>query len=204
MSLKSKSVILCADDYGISPGENRAINHLAENNRISATSVMVCFDNWEAEAYRLLQLKDQLDIGLHFVLTDFNPVSKIDSIRTLINSKGRFFSVNLLVKKSLFKRIDEAEVWKEFSSQFEKFTKIFGFDPDFVDGHHNAHQYPVVRKVVINFLANKNYGYRPYVRNTFIPLKTITNQGGDFIKSGLISFWGGPFKKMAQIKNDPD
>ena len=36
-----KHIWLCADDYGISPGVNRAIRDLIERGRLNATSVMV-------------------------------------------------------------------------------------------------------------------------------------------------------------------
>ena len=36
-----KRIWLCADDYGISPGVNRAIRDLFERGRLNATSVMV-------------------------------------------------------------------------------------------------------------------------------------------------------------------
>ena len=36
-----KPIWLCADDYGISPGVNRAIRELIERGRLNATSVMM-------------------------------------------------------------------------------------------------------------------------------------------------------------------
>ena len=36
-----RRIWLCADDYGISPGVNRAIRDLIERGRLNATSVMV-------------------------------------------------------------------------------------------------------------------------------------------------------------------
>ena len=36
-----RRIWLCADDYGISPGVNRAIRNLIERGRLNATSVMV-------------------------------------------------------------------------------------------------------------------------------------------------------------------
>ena len=36
-----RRLILCADDYGISPGVNRAIRELIARGRLNATSVMV-------------------------------------------------------------------------------------------------------------------------------------------------------------------
>ena len=42
----NKKIILCADDFGISPGVNQGIINLAEKGHISATSVMVVYKNW--------------------------------------------------------------------------------------------------------------------------------------------------------------
>src|SRR5258705_11862440 len=36
-----RRIWLCADDYGLSPGVNRAIRELIERGRLNATSVMV-------------------------------------------------------------------------------------------------------------------------------------------------------------------
>ena len=36
-----RRIWLCADDYGLSPGVNRAIRDLIERDRLNATSVMV-------------------------------------------------------------------------------------------------------------------------------------------------------------------
>ena len=36
-----RRIWLCADDYGISPGVNRAIRDLIERGRLNATSVMM-------------------------------------------------------------------------------------------------------------------------------------------------------------------
>ena len=38
---RMRRIWLCADDYGISPGVNRAIRDLIERGRLNATSVMV-------------------------------------------------------------------------------------------------------------------------------------------------------------------
>ena len=41
MIAPSRRIWLCADDYGISPGVNRAIRDLIKRGRLNATSVMV-------------------------------------------------------------------------------------------------------------------------------------------------------------------
>ena len=203
MKSETRKGVLCADDYGISPAVNRGINLLAKNRRISATSIMVCFDDWKKGAETLIQFRDHLDIGLHFVLTDFSPLFSSSGLKTLANVRGDFFSVGRLIQKTLLGQIDEAEVLKELRAQYESFSDYFGFEPDYIDGHHNVHQFPGVRNAVLKFLIEDKNRRFQYVRNTAISPKDIFRQKADFLKSGFISLWGYEFYKLAQSARLP-
>ena len=66
-----RHIILCADDYGISPAVSAAIRDLIARRRINATSAMVVtpsFSGTEAEALRAAAT-DHAAIGLHLTLT---------------------------------------------------------------------------------------------------------------------------------------
>ena len=76
----TRRIVLCADDYGISPAVNVAIRDLIVRGRLSATSVMVtapAFDRFEAAALDVLNASRQrVAIGLHFTLTaPYRPLS---------------------------------------------------------------------------------------------------------------------------------
>ena len=75
--LLEKKVILCADDFGISPGINKSICMLAELKKVSATSVMVVYEDWDPYHRSLLDYKAHLDIGLHFILTEAPPLFRL-------------------------------------------------------------------------------------------------------------------------------
>ena len=75
-----RRIWLCADDYGISPGVNRAIRELLEMGRINATSVMMvgpAIGRDEAKALKdVVEGQSQCAIGLHVTLTaPFYPLS---------------------------------------------------------------------------------------------------------------------------------
>lgn len=61
-------VVFCADDYGISPGVNRAIIDLASRQRISAISCMVNYPDWADSASQLRDFGADIDFGLHVQL----------------------------------------------------------------------------------------------------------------------------------------
>ena len=64
-----RRIWLCADDYGISPGVNRAIRDLIERGRLNATSVMMvgpAIERGEIEALQTAaKASPRCAIGLH-------------------------------------------------------------------------------------------------------------------------------------------
>src|SRR5438445_12048752 len=68
-----RRIWLCADDYGLSPGVNRAIRDLIERGRLNATSVMMVgpsIGRDEVEALRADAARSpRCAIGLHVTLT---------------------------------------------------------------------------------------------------------------------------------------
>ena len=75
-----RKIWLCADDYGIAPGVNRAIRELIARGRLNATSVMMpvrAIGGEEADALDTLNAGEtRAAIGLHVTLTGhFKPMS---------------------------------------------------------------------------------------------------------------------------------
>ena len=75
-----RRIWLCADDYGISPGVNRAIRDLIERGRLNATSVMVvgaAVGRDEVSALKAAAANSpRCAIGLHVTLTaPFRPLT---------------------------------------------------------------------------------------------------------------------------------
>ena len=76
----SRRIWLCADDYGISPGVNRAIRDLIENSRLNATSAMVVGPAIGRDEVNALtaaaKANPRCAIGLHVTLTaPFRPLT---------------------------------------------------------------------------------------------------------------------------------
>ena len=77
---RPRHLVVCADDYGLSPGVNRAILGLAEAGRISATSCMTTGPGWPASAAALRTLDGRIGIGLHLNLTEGAPLGPMPSV----------------------------------------------------------------------------------------------------------------------------
>ena len=75
--MSARRIILCADDYGISPAVSAAIRDLIARGRVNATSVMVAAPSFNgAEAAALREAAGAMAaIGLHVTLTaPFTPL----------------------------------------------------------------------------------------------------------------------------------
>tara|TARA_B100000315_G_C14530639_1_gene565990 strand:- start:305 stop:1165 length:861 start_codon:yes stop_codon:yes gene_type:complete len=191
--LLKKKVILCADDFGISPSVSKSICALAEKKRISATSVMVVYEDWNILCQSLLEHKLYIDIGLHLVLTEARPLIPSKIIPSLTGESGDFFGMKQFMKRAWFGRIKSNEVYSELTAQYSKFVEYFGVEPDFIDGHHNVHQFPAVWNEIIRFVKNRGVENKIYIRNT-AHRWTAALKKTDIFKTVLISIPGIMFK----------
>ncbi len=132
-----KKIILCADDYSYSPGISEAIITLIQRKRLNATSCMVNTKYWLQEASALKPFINQIDIGLHFTLTDVFPISMPK--HQLLN----------IIKKAYCRQLNQKAIEIELTLQIKKFYSGLGKLPDFIDGHQHIHQLPIIRDALI-------------------------------------------------------
>jgi predicted glycoside hydrolase/deacetylase ChbG (UPF0249 family) len=142
----SRHIWLCADDYGISPGVNRAIRDLIERGRLNSTSVMMvgpAVGRDEVSALRAAAAKSpRCAIGLHVTLTaPFRPLTM--HFKPL--DGGMFLAFPKLLRAGLLRRLDPEIIQAELMVQLAAFSELFGRAPDFVDGHQHAQLFPGVR-----------------------------------------------------------
>src|SRR5580700_4472629 len=159
--MNARRIILCADDYGISPAVSAAIRDLVAHGRINATSAMVAapsFDRNEAAKLQDVAAK-RAAVGLHVTLTGpFTPLSQIfEPLR-----HGAFLSLATTLRRAHLRALRPKLLTVEISRQFETFVAAFGRPPDFVDGHHHVHLFPQIRDAVLR--ATKDFAPDAWVR----------------------------------------
>jgi predicted glycoside hydrolase/deacetylase ChbG (UPF0249 family) len=142
----TRRIILCADDYGISPGVNRAIRDLIERRRINATSVMVvgpAIGREEVAALTQSAAGSNCSLGLHVTLTaPFTPLTM--HFRPL--EGGMFLPLGKMLRASLLRQIDAEFIYGEVLAQLALFHELFGKMPDHVDGHQHVQLFPQIRE----------------------------------------------------------
>jgi hypothetical protein len=148
----TRKIVLCADDYGIAPGVNRAILDLIAAGRINATSVMVpapAFD--ESSVAGLKAMTGRAQIGLHVTLTA--PFKPLTADFTPLRD-GAFLPLANALPAALARRFDAASVEKEVDAQLRRFIDAFGQPPDFVDGHQHVQLFPQIRDALLKAVAS--------------------------------------------------
>jgi chitin disaccharide deacetylase len=141
-----RRIWLCADDYGLSDGVNRAIRDLIERGRLNATSVMMVGPSIGRDEVATLQAavakSPRCAIGLHATLTaPFRPLTM--HFRPV--DGGMFLPFPKLLRAGLWRRLDPEMIRAELLVQLAAFREMFGRAPDFVDGHQHAQLFPQVR-----------------------------------------------------------
>jgi chitin disaccharide deacetylase len=141
-----RRIWLCADDYGLSDGVNRAIRQLIDGGRLNATSVMVVGPAIGRDAVAALQdvaaKSPRCAIGLHATLTaPFRPLT----MHFRPTDGGMFLPFPKLLRAGLLRRLDPEMIHAELMVQLASFQDLFGRAPDFVDGHQHAQLFPQAR-----------------------------------------------------------
>src|SRR5947208_962069 len=87
-------LILNADDFGLTPGINRAVAELHAAGALTSATLMAngpAFD----DAVAIAHANPTLGVGCHIVLTDGTPVSPPETIPTLLSPDGKTFRPSL-------------------------------------------------------------------------------------------------------------
>lgn len=193
-----KHLIVCADDYGLSPGVSLGIRQLAEAGRISATGAMTCMPAWAAEAEALKPLADKIAVGLHFTLTDQKPLGRMPTLAP----KGKFPTVGELLRASLLGALPLAEIAAELHRQLDAFEEHFGAPPDFIDGHQHVHVFKGVRGVVLSQFHRRLDPARTWLRDcSDNPLRLLRR--GFSAKAMIVGHIGKGLRRQAEQRNIP-
>lgn len=153
-----RTLALCADDFGMSRGVSSRIAQLAARGRINATSCLTNAPHWHATAPMLKDLPDDMEVGLHFNLSEGQPLSS-----ELRRVWPQLPALQQLIAKAHLRLLPLAAIAAEFDAQHAAFVEATGRDPDFVDGHQHVHHLPGVRDRVLASIGR--WRAPPAVRN---------------------------------------
>ncbi len=192
-----KRIILCADDYGQNTAISQAIIDLIKKNRLSATSCMTTSYYWLSHAKWLESVKDQVDLGLHFNLTEGKPL-------TTSNLGSDFKSLSELILNAYLGKLDKESIQIELNAQIDQFESGIGRLPDYIDGHQHIQQLPIIRDIVCTVYDKRLRQAGAYIRSVYDPGVFGRFQSSGYIKALIIQLCGArAFKKALDRQNIP-
>jgi len=144
-----RQLIVTADDFGLSPSVNEAVERAASVGVLSAASLMVGAPA-AAQAVALARRLPQLKIGLHLVLTDGWAVLRPGEIPDLVGCDGRFS--HGMVRDSFRCLLDarvRGQLAAEIGAQYRAFAAT-GLELDHVNTHKHFHFHPLVLDMILD------------------------------------------------------
>ena len=175
-----RRIVLCADDYGYSPGVSRGIRELLLAERLSATGCMVVFPEFVSDGPLLRPFLGRADIGLHFTLTADRTIRSV--------AWGAHLRPPPLT-----------QIVAEVERQVAKFRDVIGCNPDYIDGHQHVHVLPVIRDAVIEVAKSID----AYVRSTLEPIDVAMCHRPGALESIYLASASRKLATMARRKGVP-
>jgi chitin disaccharide deacetylase len=159
-----RRLIVNADDFGLTPGVNRAILEAHTTGVVSSATLMANAAGFD-DAVQLAKAAPNLSVGCHVVLVDGAPLSdsrKVPSLTSGIDSQFEK-SLGMFAFRAIRGKISVAEIEIEVAAQIRK-LQAAGMEISHVDTHKHTHIFPQVLGPVLR--AAKSCGVRA-IRNPF-------------------------------------
>lgn len=192
-----KRLIVTADDFGLSPAVNQAIEQAFTQGILTTTSLMVGAASAEDAVERALR-NPRLKVGLHVVVTRARAVLPATAIPDLVEAGGnlprqlfqagvRFFFIPRIRK----------QLELEITAQFEAF-KSYGLRLDHVNAHNHMHLHPTIFALILKI--GRRYGMRS-VRIPYEPLFPVWRSNGDYlVQRTLMALFLGPWVALQRAR----
>ena len=159
-------LILHADDFGLTPGINRAIIELHQAGVLTSASLMATGPAFE-DAVSLARANPALGVGCHLVFVDGIPISHPWDIPTLLGADGKTFRPETFdfAQAAIRSTIRQHDLAREAQAQIQRLQRA-GIDVTHVDTHKHTHIFPAIARTVLHIAQRCGV---PAMRNPFEP-----------------------------------
>lgn len=146
-------LIVNADDFGLSKGQNYGILEACKNGLVTSTTALV---NGAAidHAASISRRTPELAVGMHFVLTLGEPLSSMPGL-TREGKLGKW-----IWQQAQEDALPLDEIAHELECQYQRFVELFDAEPTHFDSHHHVHMIPQIFPLVAEFAKAKGIAMR--------------------------------------------
>jgi len=175
-------LIVNADDFGWTDGQNQAVEKAHQHGILNRASLLTTTPGF-AEAVKISRQNPNLGVGIHLALNEVPPASPAKDLPGLLQASGTFHD-NIGTLFHLWRRgqLDPKAIRKEWEQQIE-IALAAGIEPTHLDGHKHVHVLPPLVGIVVELAANYNI---PYVR---LPLEKFSLNAAKR-GAGWLALWG--------------
>ena len=153
--MKSKKLILTADDFGLHESINTAVETAHQNGILTSASLVVNGEAFE-HAIDIAKRNINLGVGIHLTLVGEKPISPIKKIHTIVNEEGKLFeNHNKFCRDILIYKINLDHIAVECKAQIDKFLQS-GLHPTHIDSHRHLHLFPPIFNRLSSILSTYN------------------------------------------------
>lgn len=139
---RPRSVIIHADDFGLAPGVNRAIEEGLESGALNSASILLGGAHATA-ALTWAASHPEFDFGVHLNLTQGRPVLAPERVRSIVGKDGRFRPLGSLLARLALGRVALSEIVAEWRAQIAA-TRGAGVRISHLDSHQHVHLIPKI------------------------------------------------------------
>lgn len=166
----SKRLIVNADDFGMTPGVNRAVVEARQSGILTSTTLMATGAAYE-EATKLAATVKTLDVGCHVVLLEGSPLLPAAEIPSLavkgIDGTTRFRrGFGAFIQAALAGKLHGEDIYREARAQIMH-LRAAGIEVQHIDTHKHAHVFPSVFRPLLRAALDCDV---TAVRNPFEPM----------------------------------
>jgi hopanoid biosynthesis associated protein HpnK len=189
----AQTLVVTADDFGLAPEVNVAVETAHRAGILSAASLMVgapaCADAVE-RAKRL----PGLAVGLHLVLVDGRPVLPPSRIPDLVGPDGAFRTGMVRLGAAMFFSLAvQRQVAAEIEAQFAAYAAT-GLPLDHVNAHKHFHLHPSVARLAMRI--GRRYG----VRGLRVPIEPVEVLAAiEPVRLGIEARVAAPFARLLRM-----
>jgi hopanoid biosynthesis associated protein HpnK len=152
-----RRLIVCADDFGLDPAVNQAVEEAHRHGILSTASLMVAAPAAADAVARARRLPD-LRVGLHLTLVDGRSALPPSEIPALVGGDGELdCNMTRAGIRFFFLPHVRRQLGREIRAQFEAFRGT-GLRLDHVNAHKHMHLHPTVAGLVIEI--GREFGMR--------------------------------------------
>jgi hopanoid biosynthesis associated protein HpnK len=144
-----KQLIVCADDFGLDPAVNEAVETAHRDGILTCASLMVGAPA-AADAVERARRSPGLKVGLHLVLVDGTPLLPPQEVPDLVDASGAFD--NNMVRagfRFFFLPRVRRQLAREIAAQFAAFAAT-GLPLDHANAHKHMHLHPTVASLIMS------------------------------------------------------